>query len=111
MMSDNAPEQTKTGKLVIVATLKIKPGKESRFEELVSKMREEANSDKEPGTLSYRTNRVLDKEGKPTGAYIVFEEYKGKDGLTAHMAKPATQAFLAEGEIIAGAEVAYAEEF
>ncbi|KAF5372151.1 hypothetical protein D9758_004999 [Tetrapyrgos nigripes] len=106
---DDVPEQTKTGKIIAVATLQVKPGKEARFEELISNARDAANSDKEPGTLTYRTNREVDKSGKPTGKYLLFEEYAGKAGFTAHCAQPPLQALLAETDIIASMNLDYAE--
>ncbi|KAF5328922.1 hypothetical protein D9758_016822 [Tetrapyrgos nigripes] len=102
--------QRKTEKVVIVAALKINPGKEARFEELISSAQEWAKS-KEPGTLTYRTTRVVDKNGKPTGTYIVFEEYANKAALAAHSTGPPLKVILGEKGFVAETKLQFAQGY
>ncbi|THU98144.1 hypothetical protein K435DRAFT_777644 [Dendrothele bispora CBS 962.96] len=108
---EDVPAQTKSGRVITVATLKINPGKEAYFEELITTTKNHALSDKEPGTFTYRTTRVLDKNGKPTGEYIIFEEYAGKAGFQEHAAQPPLQAIMAEKDVIASINLEFADEF
>ncbi|KAJ7124580.1 hypothetical protein C8R43DRAFT_36713 [Mycena crocata] len=70
-MSTGIPE-TKSGRLICVARLKVTPGQESVIEEAICAARDYALSENEPGTHTYRTTRVIDQQGKPTGEYVVF---------------------------------------
>ncbi|KAK7435209.1 hypothetical protein VKT23_019778 [Stygiomarasmius scandens] len=88
-MAENLPERTSSGKLMILVRIKVKPGKETRFEELATASKLSADSDKEPGVLTYRVTRVVDKDAKPTGEYVAIEEYAGKAEVLTHLQAPA----------------------
>jgi quinol monooxygenase YgiN len=68
--------------LGIVATLRVKPGREKEFEavakELVAKVR--AN---EPGCALYALHR-LDGEGAPPSTYVFLERYVDQAAVDAH---------------------------
>ena len=66
----------------IVATLKVKPGKESEFEAVFLEL--QANVKKnEPGALQYEVFR-----SKQPATYIVMEQYKSEADLAAHRTTP-----------------------
>ncbi|KAK7455812.1 hypothetical protein VKT23_010845 [Stygiomarasmius scandens] len=90
------PEKTSSGKLMIVAHIKIIPGKEARYEELARKVKAFVDSGGEPKTLTYRLTRKVDKDGKPTGEYISIEEFTDKAGLLEHFNTPVAAEFLKE---------------
>ncbi|KAJ7154832.1 hypothetical protein C8R43DRAFT_438211 [Mycena crocata] len=103
--------ETKSGRLICIAQLKVTPGQESVIEELMSAARDYAVTEKEPGTKTYRTTRIIDQQGKPTGEYVVFEEYSDKASFLAHAGGPPIQAFLEKKGIVAETVIRYAEEF
>ncbi|KAF5358602.1 hypothetical protein D9758_007738 [Tetrapyrgos nigripes] len=102
--------KTKSGKVTIVAKLKINPEKQTKFEETMATAKQHAYSDKEPGTLTYRVSRVLDHGGQPTGEYIAFEEYLDKTALMTHATLPHLQDFLADQGIIASVSLDFVDE-
>ncbi|KAF5350797.1 hypothetical protein D9758_010355 [Tetrapyrgos nigripes] len=87
---DNLPERTSSGKLMVICYITIKPGQEEKFEKMSLDTRLYANSDKEPGTLTYRTTRVVGTDGKPVvpAKYVFIEEYSGKSSLLTHTQSP-----------------------
>ena len=62
----------------IVATLKVKPGKESEFESVFLELQANVKRD-EPGALQYEVFR-----SKQPSTYIVMEQYKSEADLAAH---------------------------
>ncbi|KAK7468303.1 hypothetical protein VKT23_002817 [Stygiomarasmius scandens] len=115
---DSIPESTSSGRLMIIATAKIAPGQESRYEELAKQVKAHIDAGKEPGTnfgfqLTYRVTRKLDAASKPTGEYIIIEEYTGvdyKSALVKHTQNPVTQEILTSG-IVADASIEVVDEF
>ncbi|KAF5358600.1 hypothetical protein D9758_007736 [Tetrapyrgos nigripes] len=101
--------ETKSGKLTIIAKLKINPEKQTKFEETMATAKQHAYSDKEPGTLTYRILRVLDCGGQPTGECVAFEEYLNKTALMTHASLPHIQDFLADTEIIASVSLDFVD--
>ena len=66
----------------IVATLKVKPGKETEFESVFREL--QANVKKnEPGALQYEVFR-----SKQPSTYVVMEQYKSEADLAAHRTTP-----------------------
>ncbi|KAF5379596.1 hypothetical protein D9757_009215 [Collybiopsis confluens] len=76
-MSINPPASTPSGKLMVVATIVAKPGKDAIVQEYLKKAQERANSDEEPGTYTYRVTRRVDAEGKHLPVFVIVEEYAG----------------------------------
>ncbi|KAJ7154833.1 hypothetical protein C8R43DRAFT_1000514 [Mycena crocata] len=109
-MSAGIPE-TKSGRLVCIARLKIAPGHESLFEELIAAARDYALSAEEPGTYTYRIIRIIDEAGKSTGEYVIFEEYADTAGFLAHGASPPIKALLEKKDLATEMMLQYAEEF
>ncbi|KAJ4487690.1 hypothetical protein J3R30DRAFT_3400393 [Lentinula aciculospora] len=93
----NPPQNTASGRLMLIATIRAKPGKEEHVGELLKLAQKRANSDEEPGTslfqlqFTYRVTRRIDAEGKHLPVFIVVEEYDGAAGLKDHMAAPPFQ--------------------
>lgn len=67
----------------IVATLKIKPGKEQEFEAVFLDL-QAAVKKNEPGALQYE----LFKSKANASTYIVMEQYKDEAALVAHRTTP-----------------------
>ncbi|KAJ3744943.1 hypothetical protein DFH05DRAFT_1491562 [Lentinula detonsa] len=82
----NPPQKTASGRFLIIATIRSKPGKEETLAELLKLIQKRANSDEEPGTFTYRVTRRIDAEGKHLSDFVIIEEYDGAAGLKAHMA-------------------------
>ncbi|THV07245.1 hypothetical protein K435DRAFT_959844 [Dendrothele bispora CBS 962.96] len=86
---------TPSGKLLIVAILGINPGHEDKIHEILKIAKEDANSDKEPKTLTYRTGRSISPTGQPQSEFVVIEEYAdAKVGLMEHAAGRGSVALL-----------------
>ncbi|KAF5343697.1 hypothetical protein D9757_013887 [Collybiopsis confluens] len=89
------PRTTSSGKLIIVATMKIVPGKEERMAEIMAAAQAYALSDAEPNTLEYRVTRVLEPSGQPTSTFIIVEEYNGPEiGFSQHAKSSGTRAMM-----------------
>ncbi|KAJ7124125.1 hypothetical protein C8R43DRAFT_958809 [Mycena crocata] len=102
----------RSGRLICIARVKVIPGKEPLFEQLITASGDYASS-AEPGTLTYRKTRIIDKEGKPTGEYVIFEEYAGKAAYLAHEANnpPLKAMFAKKDELTTAIAVEFSEEF
>ncbi|KAJ3918858.1 hypothetical protein F5877DRAFT_67035 [Lentinula edodes] len=87
------PPPTPSGRLMIIATLSVKPGKEQLIQDLLKDAQKRANRDEEPDTFTYRFTRRLDKKGAHLPVFVVIEEY-GVNGLEVHMAGPLLQALM-----------------
>ncbi|KAK7445144.1 hypothetical protein VKT23_009576 [Stygiomarasmius scandens] len=107
------PDRTSSGKLMVIANITVKPGKEALFEKLAIESKLSANSDKEPGTHTYRLTRVFNNDNEPMpGKYILIEEYAGKAGLLLHLQTVAQQAYTkAAGDMIDSMNVDIVDEF
>ena len=66
----------------IVATLKVKPGKESEFEAVFLDLQAHVKKS-EPGALQYEVFK-----SKTPSTYIVMEQYKTEADLAAHRTTP-----------------------
>ncbi|THU86449.1 hypothetical protein K435DRAFT_782852 [Dendrothele bispora CBS 962.96] len=112
-MADNLPERTSSGKLMVIVHINVKSGKEARFEELATASKVSANSDKEPGTLTFRVTRVVDNNAQPVaGKYIAIEEYAGKPELLQHFQTPAQQELMKEaGDLLESTSLEIVDEF
>lgn len=66
----------------IVATLKVKPGKESEFETVFRELQASVKKN-EPGALQYEVFK-----SKHPSTYIVMEQYKSEADLAAHRTTP-----------------------
>ena len=67
----------------LVATLKIKPGKEQEFEAVFLDLQAAVKRD-EPGALQYE----VFKSKAQASTYIVMEQYKSEADLAAHRTTP-----------------------
>lgn len=74
----SAATSTTGGKVVFVAELEAKPERLEEFKERIYAVLAHANSDKEPGTVTYR---VLQSETK----FLVFEEYADLEANHFHL--------------------------
>jgi len=101
------PSTTPSGRLMVVATLPAKPGKEERLGELIKVVQKLALSDEEPGTFTYRVTRRVDAQGKLLPVYVIIEEYAGAAGMQAHTSADAFQNLIktAKEEDIFGGNV------
>ncbi|MCE9521897.1 MAG: antibiotic biosynthesis monooxygenase [Alphaproteobacteria bacterium] len=68
--------------LGIVATLKVKPGKEAEFEAVFLELQAHVKKS-EPGALQYELFK-----SKTPSTYIVMEQYKTEADLAAHRTTP-----------------------
>ncbi|KAF8596182.1 hypothetical protein BDV93DRAFT_548484 [Ceratobasidium sp. AG-I] len=75
------------GRLVCHADIQIKEGQGDAFEKEFRKVRECANSDKEPGCIEFRTSRHGDR-------FLAFEQYENTDALKAHSQTDVFKAFV-----------------
>ena len=66
----------------IVATLKVKPGKEAEFESVFLELQGHVKKS-EPGALQYELFK-----SKTPSTYIVMEQYKSEADLAAHRTTP-----------------------
>ena len=66
----------------IVATLKVKPGKEAEFEAVFLELQGQVKKS-EPGALQYELFKT-----KTSSTYIVMEQYKSEADLAAHRTTP-----------------------
>ncbi|THU97140.1 hypothetical protein K435DRAFT_889881 [Dendrothele bispora CBS 962.96] len=94
----NIPERTSSGRLMLVAHVKVTPGKEALYEQLIKQVEICRNAGGEPGTLTYRVARKVDENANPTGEYISIEEYTGKPAFLDHLRTPPAIQFLKEVE-------------
>ena len=69
--------------LGIVATLKVKPGKEAEFEAVFRDLQAQVKAN-EPGALQYE----VFKSKTNASTYIVMEQYKSEADLAAHRTTP-----------------------
>ncbi|SCV70183.1 BQ2448_1577 [Microbotryum intermedium] len=76
---------------------------------LLAKVRECAESDKEPGCLTFRTSRGSKEEGKGD-EFMVYEEYASREALRTHRGLEAFLA-LAESGLIIRKELILGQEF
>jgi len=65
------------GHIILVAHITAAPGKGDEVQALVSKLRDSAVSDAEPGVLVYRVSRYNDE-------FVHFEEYESAKALETH---------------------------
>jgi len=65
------------GHIVIVAHVFAAPGKGDEVQAIVTKLRDSANSDAEPGTLVYRVSRFNEE-------FAHFEEYENVEATKKH---------------------------
>ncbi|CEL54308.1 hypothetical protein RSOLAG1IB_06956 [Rhizoctonia solani AG-1 IB] len=75
-----------TGPFIVTADIKIKEGHADAFEQEFRKVRECANSDKEPGCIEFRVSRHGNK-------FFVFEQYEDVASLRAHIETDVFKAF------------------
>ncbi|KAJ3712249.1 hypothetical protein C8R42DRAFT_687414 [Lentinula raphanica] len=85
-MSLENPPPTASGRLMLIATLRAKPGKEEPLGALIKQVQDRANSEEEPGTFTYRVTRRIDAEGKRLSDFVIVEEYAGAAGIKEHTA-------------------------
>lgn len=69
------------GSFMLLAKIKVSQGYATEFQESLKKVSDIANSEREPGTKTYRVTRGL-KEDDHT--FIVIEEYFDLESLVAH---------------------------
>ncbi|KAF9069406.1 hypothetical protein BDP27DRAFT_1421043 [Rhodocollybia butyracea] len=107
MSLENPPKSTPSGRLMLIATITAKAGKEAAVATHLKDVQKLALSDDEPGTSFYRVTRRVDVHGHLLPVFVVIEDYAGAAGLRAHIAGAAFQKFgkalqeedLLEGEI------------
>ncbi|KAK7445145.1 hypothetical protein VKT23_015013 [Stygiomarasmius scandens] len=112
-MVEDLPDKTSSGKLMVIARITVKPGKEALFERLAIESKVSANSDQEPGTHTYRLTRVIGSDAQPIPRkYILIEEYAGKAELLIHAQTPAQENYGKEiGNMIESMDVDTVDEF
>lgn len=71
--------------IVIIATMKVKQGSASGFEDIMIELANAVRKD-EPGNLQYTIN--LTNEGD----YVILEKYRDQEALQAHQQAPHFQA-------------------
>ncbi|KAF9063358.1 hypothetical protein BDP27DRAFT_1426966 [Rhodocollybia butyracea] len=101
----NAPKTTPSGKLVLIVTVNVKPGKEGIATEALKVNQEHANSDEAPGIHTFRLTRRLDSNGSFLPAFVIFEEYASVAALKEQLTSPGFQRFvktLKENDVVDG---------
>ncbi|KAK9897048.1 hypothetical protein P389DRAFT_168750 [Cystobasidium minutum MCA 4210] len=83
------PDQLKTRPFLLIARFGITPGKEARVMELLLPIYKLACSPNEPGCITYRITRSVDKAN-----VLVYEEYIHEEAYKAHLASMEYQAFM-----------------
>jgi quinol monooxygenase YgiN len=84
--------------MIVIATLKVQPGKEDDFIAAAKKMIDYVNAN-EPGTTTYPLNR---SQADPT-TFVFYEVYADQAAFAAHGGSPAMAEFFgAAGTLLAG---------
>ncbi len=84
--------------MIVIATLKVQPGKEDDFIAAAKKMIDYVTSN-EPGTKAYTVNRST---ADPT-TFVFYEVYADQAAFAAHGGSPAMAEFFgAAGTLLAG---------
>ena len=81
-MQGNIFLRRKGQKMIIVAKLKAKSGKEAETEKVLTEMVAKVKG--EEGTLSYTLHRLK----KDPSVFMFYEKYKNKDALDSHASTP-----------------------
>ena len=77
--ADDAIKEIESGKVALIAILKVKPGQEDRF--MAAMKANVAASQKEPGVVVYRSYQ----SEKDPNLFINFEAYRDKAAFQAHL--------------------------
>ncbi|KAH8107424.1 hypothetical protein DFH11DRAFT_1189024 [Phellopilus nigrolimitatus] len=77
-----------TGEIIATAQFKAKPGKADELAQWLANMKAHADSDAEPGSLSYAVVRHGD-------AFAVWEKYTGAAAVKDHLASTILREFIA----------------
>ncbi|KAF9052575.1 hypothetical protein BDP27DRAFT_1373410 [Rhodocollybia butyracea] len=114
MVSFEPPKSTPSGKVILVATAHVKPGKKGITIEALKAGQKRTNSNEEPGTLTFRVTCRIDSEGS-FSFWILYiltkiyrcmqEEYASAAAHKEHQASPGFQNFvriLKEQDILDG---------
>ncbi|KAG8690097.1 hypothetical protein FRC11_013847 [Ceratobasidium sp. 423] len=75
------------GPFIVTADIEIKEGHADTFDREFRKVRESANSDKEPGCIEFRTSRHGNK-------FFAFEQYEDAAALKVHGETDVFKAFV-----------------
>ncbi|KLO20582.1 hypothetical protein SCHPADRAFT_934413 [Schizopora paradoxa] len=94
-----------TKEIIVLVKIEAKPGSEERLVELVAALSKIANSDEEPGCLTFRVVRS-------GSSFVAFEKYKDADALKKHAESKAFLEFVAAAEelLVEKPTVTYYEE-
>jgi len=94
-----------SGPIVVVVKMKTKPDTANRIAEALAEIHKFANSDAEPGCLSYRLGRSGDD-------FLVFHKYINQDAIKQHTETEVHKNFVKVAtEVIIEDSVHYYEEF
>ncbi|KAF9070375.1 hypothetical protein BDP27DRAFT_623625 [Rhodocollybia butyracea] len=99
------PKTTPSGKIMAIVKIPVKEGKEAIATEALKLVQKRANSEEEPGTLTYRLMRQLDSQGNLRPVFFLFEEYTDNAAFEEHLASPGVQCFakaLKEHDVLDG---------
>ncbi|KAJ4485210.1 hypothetical protein J3R30DRAFT_3696529 [Lentinula aciculospora] len=107
MSSSQLPKSTPSGRVMVIATVPVKPEKVQIVQDLLKAAQKRANSDEEPGTLTYRVTRRVNAEGEylPIFVNIASEEYDSIQGLETHMVGPPLRRLMeafGDGDVLDG---------
>ncbi|KAJ8088672.1 hypothetical protein PM082_013915 [Marasmius tenuissimus] len=105
-MSIVPPPELKS-KFIVIAHVIAVEGKADEVQKHLSVLRQDAESSKEPGTLTYRTTRGV---GNESNKFTVIEEYADKEAMGQHAKSETFKAFVAAG-IVVDLSVTFREEF
>ncbi|KAE9394608.1 hypothetical protein BT96DRAFT_923465 [Gymnopus androsaceus JB14] len=87
------PKTTPSGKILSIVTGRVKAGKEEILAEVLKNVQKRAESDEEPGTLTFRVTRRLDSEGNFLPVFFLIEEYASDAAFKEHLAGPGFESF------------------
>ncbi|KAJ3847283.1 hypothetical protein EV368DRAFT_69228 [Lentinula lateritia] len=94
MSASQLPKSTPSGRLMIIANVPVKLGKEQIVYDLIKATQQRANSEEEPGTLTFRIARRVDKEGNYLPVFVAIEEYKNMQAHREHRTSPPLQTLV-----------------
>ncbi|KZV96942.1 hypothetical protein EXIGLDRAFT_732016 [Exidia glandulosa HHB12029] len=94
-----------TGRIILVAELEAKPDKVSELEKVLLAIKASADSDAEPGCLTYRVSKFGTK-------FVIFEEYENQAAVQLHMGADTFKALVnaIPDTAVGGPKLQYYEE-
>ncbi|KAL0065678.1 hypothetical protein AAF712_007319 [Marasmius tenuissimus] len=99
-MSIVPPPELKS-KFIVIAHVIAVEGKADEVQKHLSVLRQDAESSKEPGTLTYRTTRGV---GNESNKFTVIEEYADKEAMGQHAKSEVSTCCIS---LVSGTEESY----